>query len=103
VGYSLAPSKEVPDKYRHPSYLDNGEGGAWAMAQFRIQGECQAIVRFVWGVIRQLGLPGDAQAILVYAHPSDPQKALFHLMDQGVGLGDVEEKQGDAVWLAALA
>lgn len=67
--YTLQPSPKVPKKYGHPRYFNN-EGGAWAMAEHPEEsGECQAIARFVRGVLRQVGAPGELRVRLVWADP----------------------------------
>jgi len=99
--YSLAESKDVPAPYKHPHYL-NLEGGAWPMAEFRKPGECQAIVRLVMGVIRQLGLPGQSDAVLVYAHPDAPMVTKVDILNQGIGLRSVPAPPDAPMWLAAL-
>jgi hypothetical protein len=66
-GYTLQQNKTVPDEYNHPEYL-NTPFGAWPIYEnMRATGECQAIVRFVRNVIHQVGCPGKAEAIVVYA------------------------------------
>jgi hypothetical protein len=54
----------------HPKYF-NGIGGAWNIADFMsASAECQAIVRLFRAVIKQVGCPGTAQIMLVYADPT---------------------------------
>jgi hypothetical protein len=67
--YALHPSHKVPRQYHHPTYF-NDAGGAWAMSDYVAEsGECQAIVRLVRAVLRQLGVPGEARAIVVWGDP----------------------------------
>ena len=67
--YSLHPSTKVPRKFKHPTYF-NDEGGAWAMSDYvEESGECQAIVRLVRGVLRQLGIAGAAKILATWADP----------------------------------
>lgn len=62
----------------HPQYVNNfGTSlpmprypGAWAMADhIDASGECQAICRFVRGVLRQVGVKGDSRVVAVWADP----------------------------------
>jgi hypothetical protein len=99
--YSLAERKDLPSQYDHPRYM-NLEGGAWPLAEFRVPAECQAIVRLVMGVIRQVGLPGEAEAILVYAHPDAPEVAKVDVLGQGVGLNAVIRNFEGSNWKAGL-
>jgi hypothetical protein len=67
--YALKPSPKVPRRFHHPTYF-NQEGGAWAMSDYPGEsGECQAIVRLVRGMLRQLGMPGEARSLLVWGDP----------------------------------
>jgi hypothetical protein len=98
--YTLAPSATIPSQYKHPHYK-NFEGGAWAILQFRESGECQAIVRMLLGVLRQVGMPGEAEVQLVYAHPDAPRTPKVDPLE-GRGLGAVALKKGTVWWEAAL-
>lgn len=54
----------------HPDYF-NSMGGAWNIADFiSAAAECQAIVRFFRAVIKQVGCPGTALIMLIYADPT---------------------------------
>lgn len=57
----------------YPRYLSRDAptlGGAWLIADFLgAYAECQAIVRFVRAVTKQVGCPGDARVMLVFADP----------------------------------
>jgi hypothetical protein len=56
-------------RFGYPKYF-NGEGGAWPIADtMGAVGECQAIVRFVRAMIKQVGCPGTANVVLVFADP----------------------------------
>jgi hypothetical protein len=67
--YALHPSEKVPREYHHPTYF-NEAGGAWPMSDYVGEsGECQAIVRLVRAVLRQLGAPGEARTIVVWGDP----------------------------------
>jgi hypothetical protein len=69
-GYTLVADPAVPVSLNHPQYF-NGVGGAWNMADFIANSaECQAIVRFFRAVIKQVGCPGLAQIMLIYADPN---------------------------------
>jgi hypothetical protein len=68
-GYTLVPNPKVPKQFGHPRYFNN-VGGAWPAADFIAErAECQAIVRFIRGVIKQVGCPGTAETIVVWADP----------------------------------
>jgi hypothetical protein len=67
--YSLHPSAKVPRRFKHPTFF-NDEGGAWAMTDHvEESGECQAIVRLIRGILRQLGVPGKSQILVTWADP----------------------------------
>jgi hypothetical protein len=67
-GYTLKRNPNVPTAYKHPTYF-NGVGGAWPIYEhISASAECQAIVRFVKGVIHQVGCPGKAEPVVVYAN-----------------------------------
>ena len=103
--YTLKRNPAVPKKYKHPTYF-NTHGGAWPMADFIKQtGECQAIVRFVRGVIKQVGCPGKAETVIVWSDPnvSGGKKALENEWEKGGGLDKVKKKVGGQTWYAALA
>jgi hypothetical protein len=58
-------------KWGGPAYIQGSLGGAWPIAEnIALSAECQAIVRFVGALLRQLGVPGTAQARFVYADPA---------------------------------
>jgi hypothetical protein len=68
-GYVLVPDPAVPAALGHPRYFTS-DGGAWNIADFISKSaECQAIVRFIRAVIKQVGCPGTTQVIVVYADP----------------------------------
>ena len=103
--YSLRPSAKVPREYHHPTYFNN-VGGAWPMSDHTGEsGECQAIVRLVRGVLRQLGVPGEVRALLVWADPEveggrTPVSAYWE-DSPGAGLSRVK-RVGSQRWLATL-
>lgn len=69
-GYELLPNPKVPKEYKHPTYF-NREGGAWPMSEYvKESGECQAIVRLLRAIVWQLGIPGQAETIVVWADPN---------------------------------
>ena len=103
--YALHPSPRVPRRYHHPTYF-NDEGGAWPMSDYVAEsGECQAIVRLVRGILRQLGVQGEARTVLVWGDPDvdGGRKALSAYWDEDPGAGlDRTKRVGDRRWLAAL-
>ncbi|WP_437735521.1 hypothetical protein [Sorangium sp. So ce1335] len=103
--YTLKPSPRVPRRYHHPTYL-NDEGGAWAMSDYVEEtGECQAIVRLVRGMLRQLGIPGRTRMIVVWGDPNveGGRRTLSADLEQHPWAGlDVTRTVGDRVWRAAL-
>ena len=103
--YALHPSPRVPRRYHHPTYF-NEEGGAWPMCDYVAEsGECQAIVRLVRAVLRQLGVPGEARAVVVWGDPDvdGGRTALSAYLDDdpGAGLRTTREVNG-RLWVAAL-
>lgn len=103
--YTLERDPAVPAKYKHPTYF-NHAGGAWPMADFIPQtGECQAIVRFVRGVIKQVGCPGEAVTVVVWSDPNvdGGRKALESEWGKGGGLSGVKKVVDGETWYAALA
>ena len=52
-------------------------------------GECQAIVRLVRAILRQLGVPGEARTLLVWADPEvdGGKKALAAYWDEDPSAG----------------
>ena len=52
-----------------PQYLNGLNGGAWPLAQFaQYCAECQAIVRFIIGILHQVGFPGSIQRKYINAN-----------------------------------
>jgi hypothetical protein len=103
--YALRPSPDVPRRFHHPTYF-NDEGGAWPMSDYVGEsGECQAIVRLVRAMLRQLGVPGEARTRLVWADPEvdDGKTAVSAYLDDdpGAGLDKTRAVEGKR-WLAAL-
>ncbi|WP_206079426.1 hypothetical protein [Polyangium spumosum] len=69
--YALLPNPDVPAEYDHPRYF-NDVGGAWPMVDHvAASGECQAIVRLVRGMLAQIGAPGEARILVVWADPDE--------------------------------
>ncbi|KYF80941.1 hypothetical protein BE17_12920 [Sorangium cellulosum] len=103
--YTLLPSPRVPRQYHHPTYL-NDEGGAWPMSDYPEEtGECQAIVRLVRGMLRQLGIPGRTRLIVVWGDPNvgGGRETLSADLEEQPWAGlDVTKTVGDRVWRAAL-
>ncbi|HZS57201.1 MAG TPA: hypothetical protein VFA65_22555 [Bryobacteraceae bacterium] len=106
-GYELVPNPNVPAQFDHPQYF-NDRGGAWTMADYlSYSAECQAIVRFYRAVIKQVGCPGLAQIMAVYARP-DVDNGNTVLEDDmetnsASGLNAVSPKRvGDRSFVAAL-
>jgi hypothetical protein len=106
--YVLKADPAVPSKFRHPTYF-NTEGGAWPMTDFLSNfGECQAIVRFVTKIIKQIGAPGTGKMVYIFADPATPTVAVEHdesnspaalhgfpntaLVDKPVAAGDVGKR-----------
>ena len=68
-GYTLEKHRSVPAEFGHPHYT-HAEIGAWALADYtKYSAECQAICRFVRGVIEQVGCPGTVEPIVVWEDP----------------------------------
>ncbi|WP_437280274.1 hypothetical protein WME90_06865 [Sorangium sp. So ce375] len=103
--YTLLPSPRVPRKYHHPTFL-NDEGGAWAMTDYvEESGECQAIVRLLRGMLRQLGIPGRTRMIVVWGDPNvgGGRRTLAADAEQKPWAGlDAAKVEGGRVWRAAL-
>lgn len=67
--YTLKRDPAVPLSYHHPQYF-NTEGGAWPICDYiNKYAECQAIVRWGRGIIKQIGCPGEAKAVVIWADP----------------------------------
>lgn len=67
--YTLEKNDAVPVELGHPQYT-NPKIGAWALADYSKQtAECQAICRFVRGVLDQVGCPGTVEPVVVWADP----------------------------------
>jgi hypothetical protein len=62
--------------FKHSGYFNRPTGGAWPMADYIAEsGQCQAIVRFVRDVLKELGIPGTTQVVYIYAERSSPYTA----------------------------
>jgi hypothetical protein len=102
-GYTLKKAEPpLPPEFGHPGYFNDGPGmaqaGAWPIFDFMEQkAECQAIVRFVRGMLLQIGCPGEAHLVVVYAHadvdkgataledsilPPDPDATKYRMFDR---------------------
>ncbi|WP_437984830.1 hypothetical protein [Sorangium sp. So ce117] len=103
--YTLLPSPRVPRQYHHPTYM-NDEGGAWPMTDHvEESGECQAIVRLLRGMLRQLGIPGRTRMMVVWGDPNvgGGRRTLSADVEQNPWAGlDVTKVEGGRVWRAAL-
>jgi len=67
--YTLERDPAVPSVYNHPKYF-NTEGEAWPISDYLgSYAECQAIVRWVRAVIKQIGCPGTAEPVAIWADP----------------------------------
>ncbi|WP_437336673.1 hypothetical protein [Sorangium sp. So ce394] len=103
--YTLLPSPRVPREYHHPTYL-NDQGGAWAMTDHVEEtGECQAIVRLLRGMLRQLGIPGRTRILVVWGDPNvgGGRKTLSADLEERPWAGlDTTQIVGGRVWRAAL-
>ena len=61
-----------PEPVDHPQYFPN----AWHLTDFlKYEAECQAIVRWVRGVICQVACPGTIETVVVWAEPTAPMQA----------------------------
>ncbi|MFO0761138.1 MAG: hypothetical protein U0359_31965 [Byssovorax sp.] len=103
-GYTLTSNPTVPSQYNHPRYF-NSVGGAWPIADyFAYSAECQAICRFVSATIKQVGCPGAADVVVVWADPDldDGKTALEAPLAPGSGLGSKSKQVGGSTWHAVL-
>jgi hypothetical protein len=103
--YVLYPSEKVPKEFKHPGYM-NSVGGAWPMADYASEyGECQAIVRITRGVLRQIGVPGDANIYVVWSDPTvdGGATAIEANWETASRSGlDTRKTEGGKTWAAAL-
>ena len=102
--YTLERNPAVPLSYNHPRYY-NSEGGAWPMADnIGAYGECQAIVRFVRGVIKQLGCPGTTETVVIWTDPDNNAGAtVIESAYGGATLHNKSKTVGGKTWYPALA
>lgn len=104
--YTLKRHPSIPVEYEHPTYFQKDHpdaGGAWPMADYMEKsGECQAIVRFVQGIIHQIGCPGTAEFVVVWADP-DINKGRKALEGLGGLAGRSKMGRNGKVWYASLA
>ena len=87
--YLQATSPEPPDR-RNVGYMGNVVGGGWPHIDYPgVGAECQALVRLVDGILRQLGAEGSFLRGVIYANPNveSGMRALFHpFVDEPQGL-----------------
>jgi hypothetical protein len=113
--YELESDPSIPYAYNHPRYLDDMDmgvypqrdlGGAWLMAEnISATGECQAICRFVRGVLNQIGCPGTVEIVVIWSDP------IVHsgntVLEDQWGIGGLGSHPGKIVvgrrWYATLA
>jgi hypothetical protein len=102
--YTLKRHPDVPAEHKHPTFF-NETGGAWPMADsVGKSGECQAIVRFVRGVLKQVGCPGEAKTYVVWTDPNvDGGRTVLEAEYPRRTLHDRNKTVGGVVWVAALA
>lgn len=105
--YTLERDVAVPENYDHPQFFkkDAKETGAWPMADYMSSsGECQAIVRLVRGVIKQVGCPGEAKNVVIWADPDvDGGKTVLEKEFPATTLHDKKKTVGAKTWYPALA
>lgn len=102
--YTLRKNPAIPAEFNHPTYFNN-VGGAWPMADYvNKSGECQAIVRFVHAAIKQVGCPGKADLVVVWADPDvgNGATALEATVPPGGGLSGKKKWAGTKWWYACL-
>jgi hypothetical protein len=102
--YTLKRHPDVPAEHKHATYF-NSTGGAWPMAEFVDKsGECQAIVRFVRGLLKQVGCPGEAKTYVVWSDPNvDAGNTVLEAEYPRKTLHDRRKTVEGVVWTAALA
>jgi hypothetical protein len=102
--YTLKRDPDVPVEHKHPTYF-NTTGGAWPMAEFTDKsGECQAIVRFVRGLLKQVGCPGEAKTYVVWSDPNvNNGNTVLEAEYPKRTLHDRNKRVNGVVWSAALA
>jgi hypothetical protein len=84
--YTLTRDLDVPEKYGHPRYTDP-KAGAWPMADYSSHsGECQAICRFVRGLLDQIGCPGTLEPVMVWCDPDTMEAKEGPYDKSGIGL-----------------
>lgn len=100
--YVLVADPGVPANFNHPTYF-NAAGGAWPIGAHVGSGaECQAIVRFVKGILDQIGSPAQTTGVVVWADPNNPNVALEAPLAAG-GLGGRTMMVLGVTWYAGLA
>lgn len=74
--------KNTLKKAGFAAYRKTDQGGAWPLAEHADWGgECQAIVRLIRGMLKQVGCPGQAEPKYVNADARNPYKA--RIRDRG--------------------
>lgn len=105
--YTLERDPAVPEEYDHPQFFNKEaeKAGAWPMADYIANAaECQAIVRFVRGVIKQVGCPGEAKPVVIWADPDvDGGKTVLEKDFPATTLHNKSKKVGSKTWYPALA
>ena len=102
--YTLQADPAVPKEHVHPTFF-NKTGGAWPMADaVDKSGECQAIVRFVRGLLKQVGCPGVAKTYVVWSDPLvDNGKKVLEGEYPRTTLHNRRKTVKGVIWTAALA
>jgi len=84
--------KDSTIKYNHPFYRLSSEGGAWPMIENpSAGGHCQAIVRFVGAVLKQVACPGTIEARSVWAEPQGTYG--YKVKDESYGSGQLDMRR----------
>ncbi len=102
--YTLLADASVPKELGHPSYY-NTKGNAWCMADYmQYAGECQAMVRYMLALMKQVGCPGTVEAVLVWADEDDKGNVSVKegLLGLSVGLGGKKKVVGEVTCTASL-
>jgi hypothetical protein len=101
--YTLVKNPAVPSRYNHPTYF-NSVGGAWPICDYIDNyAECQAIVRWVRALIKQVGCPGTADLVTIWADPTIDGGKTTRMAENDPSIGlDTSKTVGSATWDAAL-
>jgi hypothetical protein len=95
-----------------PTYFNADKGGAWPMADFDFEwgAECQAICRFIRGVMRQLGAEstlefrtycadfGEPEKVLNQGTPTGPKKHRKHKNVRYSMVDSADFRHGETIW-----